>query len=85
MGMPSLPVPQLQRWAIILSVYLYETEFHCTKDHGNADGISRLPFPSKKKSNAPTEAEVFNVTQIDSLLVTSSQLGQATSQDPLLS
>ena len=76
-GIPSLAAARLQCWAIILSAYLYEIEFKCTQDHGNADGLSRLPLPNVKspKSNP---ADVFTVAQLDSLPVTAEHLGKAT-------
>ena len=83
-GIPSLAAARLQRWAIILSAYWYDIEFRRTQDHGNADGLSRLPLPSVRKSHTPSEAEIFNVAQIDSLPVTSSQLERATRRDSLL-
>ena len=83
-GIPSLAAARLQRWAIILSAYRYEIEFKCTQEHGNADGLSRLPLPNVKspKLNA---ADVFTVAQLDSLPVTAEQLGKATRTDPILS
>ena len=79
-GIPSLAAARLQRWA----AYRYEIEFKCTQDHGNADGLSRLPLPNVKspKLNA---ADVFTVAQLDSLPVTAEQLGKATRTDPILS
>ena len=76
-GIPSLAAARLQHWAIILSAYRYKIEFKCMQDHGNADGLSRLPLPNVKfsKSNA---TDVFTVAQLDSLPVTAEQLGKAT-------
>ena len=83
-GIPSLAAARLQRWAIILSAYRYEIEFKPTRDHGNADGLSRLPLP-KVSVSKPSAVDVFNVSQLDSCPVTSQQLGQATRRDPILS
>ena len=83
-GIPSLAAARLQRWAITLSAYQYQIEFKRTHDHANADGLSRLPLPVTQ-SIEPTDAEVFTVAQVDSLPVTSAQLGLATRRDPLLS
>ena len=42
-GIPAMAASRLQRWAILLSVYTYDIEFKPTKEHGNADMLSRLP------------------------------------------
>ena len=34
----------LQCWAIILSGYTYEVKHKPSEQHGNADGLSRLPL-----------------------------------------
>ena len=44
-GIPTLAAARLQRWAWILSAYHYDIEFRPTNEHGNADGLSRLPLP----------------------------------------
>ena len=40
---PALAANRLARWALTLSQYNYKIEFRKTKDHGNADALSRLP------------------------------------------
>ena len=45
-GIPSLAAARLQRWALILSAYSYVIEFRPTKQHENADGLSRFPLGS---------------------------------------
>ena len=63
---------------------MYEIEFKCTQEHGNADRLSRLPLPNVKSAK-PHAMDVFTVAQLDSLPVTAEQLGQATRTDPILS
>jgi len=46
-GIPSLAAARLQRWALLLSAYNYQIEYKSTRDHGNADGLSRLPLSSE--------------------------------------
>ena len=43
-GIPPLAAARLQRWAWILSAYQYDLKFRPTGQHGNADGLSRLPL-----------------------------------------
>ena len=86
-GIPPLSAARLQRWALTLSALNYTIEFKRTQDHANADALSRLPRKSKLRGE---ESEVehsscFNISQIEALLVTASQLGRATRKDPILS
>ena len=53
-SLPALAAARLQRWAIILSAYQYEVEFRPTQQHGNADGLSRLPLINE------TQIETFS-------------------------
>ena len=52
--------------------------------HANADGQSRLPLNDNFTIGLSREASIFNISQIDCLLVIASQEKQATSNDPLL-
>ena len=83
-GVPSLAAARLERWALLLSAYCYDIEYKPTKEHSNADGLSRLPLPQNEKSNVRIGVDVFNVAQIDSLPVTAARLGQATRRDQVL-
>jgi transposase InsO family protein len=42
-GVPVMAANRLARWALLLSQYDYTVEYRATKDHGNADALSRLP------------------------------------------
>ena len=42
-GIPAMAASRLQRWAIFLSAYTYDIKYKPTKEHGNADILSRLP------------------------------------------
>ena len=84
-GIPPLAAARLQRWALTLSAYTYEIQFKRTQDHANADGLSRLPLSSRDKSSDSTEASMFNVSQMEMLPITYSQLKTATRKDPILS
>ena len=76
-GIPALSAARMQRWALQLSAYSYSISYRPTKSHGNADGLSRLPV-HEKLSQARDEVTVFNIAQIDSLPVSSTELRAAT-------
>ena len=86
-GIPPLSATRLQRWALTLSALSYTIEFKRTQDHTNADALSRLPRKSKLRGEESEveHASCFNVSQIEALPVTASQLGRATRKDPILS
>ena len=86
-GIPPLAAARLQRWALILSAYTYDLQFKPTKEHANADGLSRLPLTTTEdmSDDDDTAPTIFNVSQIEHLPVTFSQLKVATRQDPIVS
>ena len=78
-GIPPIAAARIQRWAVQLSAYLYDIEFKPTKEHSNADALSRLPLLDS------TESSVSNVNQIQSLPVDSGDVENASRRDPLIS
>ena len=82
---PPLAAARLQRWAIILSAYTYQIEFRPTQSHANADGLSRLPLKEVTPEGRPSAPRVFNLSQIESIPVTTAQIRRATFTDVLLS
>ena len=83
-GIPSLTAARLQRWALILSAYSYTIEFRPTKQHANADGLSRLPLGTHKET-ALDCIETFMIGQIQAMPVTAEQVQTTTHRDPVLS
>ena len=81
---PPLAAARLQRWALILTAYNYEIQFQPSTKHGNADGLSRLPLPSKELEDT-SPATLFNVLQVNTLPVNADVLKRATAIDPVLS
>ena len=78
----------MQRWALTLSAYHYDIQFKPTAQHGNADGLSRLPMPSvrgKEEMSEAAAAYIINVKQINKLPVTAARLKEETASNPVLS
>lgn len=80
---PPLAAARLQRWALILAAYQYNIQYKPTKEHGNADGLSRLPLQTEEV--VETEATVFNIKQMEALPVTVAEIKRGTRSDPILS
>ena len=66
---PFLAENRLARWALMLSQYQYTVEYRQTKDHGNADALSRLPsgadtqFDEKEIASAQSKILAYNLIQ----------------------
>ena len=78
----------MQRWALTLSAYHYDIQFKPTAQHGNADGLSRLPLPSvrgKEEMSEAVAAYIINVKQINKLPVTTARLKEEIASNPVLS
>ena len=84
-GIPSLAAARLQRWAILLSAYDYHISYKPTQQHGNADGLSRLPLPTGHLSEADDTCSLFNMGQIHALPTTAADVRKATRSDKVLS
>ena len=83
-GIPPLAAARLQRWAYTLSAYSYSIEFRPTKQHANADGLSRLPLGTRHTASVDS-IDAFLIGQIQALPVTATQVQTATRQDLILS
>ena len=77
-GIPPLAAARLQRWAWILSAYQYDLKFRPTGQHGNADGLSRLPLAEVPPEDSNSDPKIFNIAQMEALPVTVRQLRSAT-------
>ena len=84
-GTPSLAAARLQCWSLILSAHSYNTEYRPIEAHTNTDSLSRLPLKSQEAPITSDEPVFFNVSQLESLPVTSQQFRAATRIDPVLS
>ena len=74
---------RIQRWALTLSAYEYTLSCKSTTEHANADGLSRLPL-SDSPQITPQPAEfVLLLKCLDDSPVTSKQIKNWTSRDPV--
>ena len=58
-GVPALAAARFQRWAIQLSAYVYDIEYCSTAQHGNADGLSRLPVQGSYSTTSSKTIQVL--------------------------
>ena len=73
-SVPAMTAARLQRYAIFLSGFIYDIKYRSTTDHGNAEGLSRLPLPGALEDD-PTDPEaVYYTAQMDQLPVSSAAI-----------
>lgn len=68
---------------IFLCAYQYDVEYKRSKEHSNANGLSRLPLPYHPDLEETTE--LFQVSFADALPVTAAEIATETTKDPILS
>jgi hypothetical protein len=89
-GVPALAANRLARWALLLGQYDYSIEYRATKDHQNADALSRLPVgPDAEFDQREDEEDVDTVCTIHSIGQQLSPtdpgvLAKETRKDPIL-
>lgn len=66
-GIPVMAASRLQRWAIFMSAYSYTIEYVPTKEHGNADCLSRLYPQEEILFLKATTAKIHLYTELKSL------------------
>ncbi|XP_060754235.1 uncharacterized protein K02A2.6-like [Neoarius graeffei] len=81
---PSMAAARLQRWALILAAHDYTIKYRCAADHGNADGLSRLPLPVQHKEKQGT-VNTFLINHIVSLPIQCKDVKRETRSDTTLS
>ena len=88
---PMLPANRLARWSLMLNQYDYTIEYRSTKQHGNADALSRLPvgpdlsFDGEEGDNDVDTVCTIRVINSQLQPHSRSQLKDATNRDPILS
>lgn len=76
--------PRVIRWTLTLSGYNYNLKYRPGKDHGNADGLSRLPLPEQAKEK-DTPPEIVCTMETIENSVTADQIAKWIEKDPQLS
>ena len=80
---PEISSARIQRWAVILSTHAYQLEYREGRKNGNADGLSRLPRPTKLK--VPIyEENIMLLEYLDQTPVTYQEIARWTKKDKLL-
>ena len=79
---PDRTSNRLQRWALILMGYTYDLKFKSTKEHGNADALSRLPLPIEVPVDTCELEDIFAMSEYQ--LPMPRELMKAQVRDPLL-
>jgi hypothetical protein len=84
-GIPVTAAARMQRWALFLSGHDYRIVYKNTKEHGNADGLSRLPLSQSTSTKEQDACTIFSLEQVDMLPVTFEEIERETRKDPVLS
>ena len=83
-GLPSRSSARILRWALLLAAYNYKLEYRPGSQHGNADGLSRLPLDFEPADVSGQVAQV-RMLELTSSPVTEREVRQATRRDPVCS
>ena len=86
-GVSTMTSARLQRYAVFLSGMDYEIQFRNTSRHANADALSRHPMEEAYQQDEEVidPVEVFHISQVDAISVSSARIRRETQNDPILS
>ena len=82
-AIPTLAAAQLQRWAVVLSAYVYDIEWRASTANATADMLSRLPLAATSADSISPNNSMIHL--IGALPVTAASIRQATARDTVLS
>ena len=71
---------RIQRWAMLLCAYDYDIEYRSTKEHSNADFLSRVPCTKIERVSSEG-----NVNFIDEINMDSNDVAKFSKRDRLIS
>ncbi|BES87377.1 Hypothetical Protein NTJ_00182 [Nesidiocoris tenuis] len=80
-GLPPLSALRLQRYAIFLQGFNFEIEYRRSSEHGNADCLSRFPVDKEEDEYFDFDINVFSLSQIAKLPVTSREISRELATD----
>jgi len=84
-GISMTASARVQRWALTLMGYHYTIVHHPGSKVGNADGLSRLPVPTKMKDPPQPYDTILLMERLNSSLVTAAHIRACIDKDPCLS
>lgn len=79
-GLPAHSALRMQHYAIFLQGFKYDVKYRSTNQHGNADGLSRLPIAYEEEYENDV-VDNFEINVIESLPITHSELSAETEKD----
>ncbi|GFX69448.1 retrovirus-related Pol polyprotein from transposon 17.6 [Trichonephila clavipes] len=80
-SLPCLSATRMVHYALFLQAFSYTIKYQNTKNHGNADALSWLPLAVDKVCEYLTEADVTNISQVELMPVTATDIARATKTD----
>jgi len=63
--LPPYAATRLNHWSVYFSQFTYDIQYRNTKDHGNADALSRLPVKNVHKTESADDVDFLVTEQID--------------------
>ena len=84
------PIPKqasnrIQRWAWKLAAYEYTMAFRTSKQHGNADALSRLPLREVPELSPDLPEVILMIENMDNSPISAKDIARRTKCDPILS
>jgi len=85
--LPPLVANRLHRWALYLSGFTFDIVYRSTKEHGNADALSRFPVKDDSTVSMDVDCEVNSIVelQLGTLPVNVKSIRKFSSRDKVLS
>lgn len=84
-AVPDTAAARVQRWALLLSAYSYQTEYRKGELNQNADALSRLPQPgSGEVLSADLQEYVLVMEALDDEFIPTTELQRQTTADSVL-